>query len=150
MSTLAPFTWAGWMSETIAFTTAEAGSSANATCHPSGDNTCYPSAETFSRAESGLPDRHRSPWPSIGLTIKCEGKPVGDHRVVPGQGRQEALSDEASPILAHWRHAESMRGAVARGAVAALKLTIAVAEPTPPGPPGRQFQSQGCLPSRRD
>jgi hypothetical protein len=41
------------MNETIAFTTAEDGSSANATCHPSGDNTCYPSAETLSASISG-------------------------------------------------------------------------------------------------
>jgi hypothetical protein len=49
MCSLARSTWAGSMSETIAFTTAEDESNANATCYPSGDNRCYPSAETFSR-----------------------------------------------------------------------------------------------------
>jgi hypothetical protein len=48
MCSLARFTWAGWMNETIAFMTAEAALNVNATYYPSGDSKCYPSAETFS------------------------------------------------------------------------------------------------------
>jgi hypothetical protein len=49
------------MNETIGFTTTAVARTANATCHPSGDNTCYPSVETFIRHVLSSPRAARLP-----------------------------------------------------------------------------------------